>query len=114
MDQESTSPSPTPLEIGRAGQHDVKVIWTNGQTTIFPARFLRLNCPCAGCVEEMTGQRIIRPELISEDVHPLSIHPVGRYAIQILWSDGHQTGLYTWERLWELAQQLISIPDKRS
>ncbi len=98
------SPStPIPLEIGRANEHDVRVRWNDGRETIFPARFLRLSCPCAACVEEMTGQRVVQESSIPADVHPLSIHPVGRYAIHILWSDGHNTGIYTWEWLNELA-----------
>ncbi|MEW5701646.1 MAG: DUF971 domain-containing protein [Candidatus Zixiibacteriota bacterium] len=101
-----TSPTPTPIEIARAHQHDVKIRWNNGRETIFPARFLRLECPCASCIEEMTGRKLLRDDTVAADVHPLSIQPVGRYAIQIQWSDGHNTGLYTWERLWELAERL--------
>jgi len=40
------------------------------------------------------------------DVHPVKIEPVGRYAIVIHWSDGHNTGIYTWENLYELGQKL--------
>lgn len=98
--------TPIPKEIGRANQWDIKIRWNNGQEHIFPARFLRLACPCAACVEEMTGEKIVTEEMVPADVHPLSIHPVGRYAIQIIWSDGHQTGIYTWERLWQLAEAL--------
>jgi len=104
--------TPTPLEIGRAHEYDVRVRWNNGRETIYPARFLRLACPCAGCVEEMTGQRILRDETVPADVRPLAIHPVGRYAIQIQWSDGHQTGIFTWERLWDLAETLAASAGK--
>ncbi len=101
----------TPLEIGRANDHDVRVKWADGRETIFPARKLRLSCPCAGCVEEMTGRVMITDSDVPEDVQPLSIQPVGRYAIQILWSDGHNTGIYTWERLHELARQMETSPE---
>jgi DUF971 family protein len=96
--------SPIPVEIGRANAHDVKISWNNGREVTYPARFLRMSCPCAACVEEMTGRRMIDETSVAADVHPVSIHPVGRYAIQILWSDGHQTGIYTWERLYQLAE----------
>ncbi|GAB4314060.1 MAG: DUF971 domain-containing protein [Candidatus Zixiibacteriota bacterium] len=92
-----------PVEIGRANEYDIRVKWKDGSETVFPARFLRLACPCAGCIEEMTGKKILDESTIPDDVHPLSISPVGRYAIQIQWSDGHNTGLYTWERLSDLA-----------
>ncbi|MBI3872497.1 MAG: DUF971 domain-containing protein [candidate division Zixibacteria bacterium] len=102
----ATPQIPTPVEIGRANQHDVKIRWNDGREIIYPARRLRLACPCAACVEEMTGRRMLVESAVPAEVHPLSIHAVGRYAIQILWSDGHQTGIYTWERLYEMAGQL--------
>lgn len=102
----SPSATPTPVEIGRANQWDIKIRWDNGAEHIFPARYLRLSCPCAACVEEMTGRMMITDEMILADVHPVTIHPVGRYAIQIVWSDGHQTGIFTWERLWQLAESI--------
>lgn len=95
---------PTPVEIGRAGQHDVRIRWSNSQETVYPARRLRLACPCAMCVDENTGLRILREPSVPMDVHPLAIEPVGRYAILIRWSDGHNTGIYTWERLYELGK----------
>ena len=70
---------------------------------VYPARGLRLSCPCAMCVNEMTGQRVLREASVADDVHPVAIEPVGRYAISIRFSDGHYTGIYTWERLYELA-----------
>ncbi len=44
------------------------------------------------------------PASVAEDVHPLSIHSVGRYAIQINWSDSHSTGIYPYRRLRALAE----------
>lgn len=102
----STNPLPTPIEITRAGKHDVLVRWSNGKTLVYPARFLRLACPCAMCVDETSGQRVLREASVPEDVHPVAIEAVGRYAITIQFSDGHSTGIYTWERLHELAGQL--------
>jgi len=102
--------SPTPVEIGRAGQHDVRIRWNDGGETVYPARALRLKCPCAMCVDENTGLRILREPGIPLDVLPVKIEPVGRYAIVIHWSDGHNTGIYTWEWLYELAGQLGGAP----
>jgi ATP-binding protein involved in chromosome partitioning len=97
----------TPREIGRANEHDVRVTWSDNSETIFPARKLRLACPCAECVEEMTGRVMVRDSDVPQDVHPLSLHAVGRYAIQVDWSDGHNAGIYTWERLQALARQIV-------
>jgi DUF971 family protein len=52
----------------------------------------------------MTGRKILDETTVPDNVHPLSIEPVGRYAIQINWSDGHRTGIYTWERLDDLSR----------
>jgi len=90
---------PTPVEIGRANLFDIKVTWQDGHESIYPARHLRLNCPCAGCVDEVTGQRRMAAASVPEDVKPLGIQLVGRYAISIQWSDGHNTGIYAFEML---------------
>jgi len=96
----------TPREIGRSGKHDVLVRWRDDRETVFPARFLRLACPCASCIEEMTGRKILKDSDVPEDVHPLAITAVGQYAIKIHWSDGHNSGIFTWERLDQLARTL--------
>ena len=100
------SVAPVPVEIGRAGEHDVRIRWNDGTEATYPARALRLKCPCAMCVDENTGLRILREPGVPMDVHPVKIEPVGRYAIAIHWSDGHNTGIYTWERLYALIAEL--------
>jgi ATP-binding protein involved in chromosome partitioning len=77
----------------------LRIEWSDGVASELAPRALRLLCPCAGCVDEMTGVRTLRPETVDEGVHPTAIHYVGRYALQIVWSDGHSTGIYTWEYL---------------
>ncbi len=88
-----------PVEIGRANRHDVKIAWSDGHVSVYPARWLRLKCPCAGCVDETTGAARVIATGIPQDVHPLKIDLVGRYAMTIHWSDGHQTGIYAFELL---------------
>ena len=69
--------------------------WTNGGTSHVSYRALRLACPCAFCVDETTGQRRLDPARVPVDVHPVGPpRLVGRYALQIEWSDGHATGLF--------------------
>jgi ATP-binding protein involved in chromosome partitioning len=67
------------------------------------ARDLRIACPCAACVDETTGRRRLDPARIPEDVHARAIRPVGRYAVHIEWSDGHTTGIYSFDLLRRLA-----------
>ncbi|MBI4460774.1 MAG: DUF971 domain-containing protein [Acidobacteria bacterium] len=97
---------PTPVEIGRAAESGIQVRWSDDSVTVYPPRFLRLACPCAHCVDEMSGRRILTVASVPQDIHPLAIEPVGRYAICIHWSDGHSTGIYTWEWLYQLAGEL--------
>jgi DUF971 family protein len=54
-------------------------------------------------MDEWTGQETLDPDSVPTDVRPIKIQPVGRYAIQISWSDGHETGIYTFANLREMA-----------
>ena len=69
---------------------------------MYDVRALRLACACAVCVDEWTGDQRLDPAAVPEDVKPLRIESVGRYAIQIAWSDGHESGIYPFVRLREL------------
>jgi DUF971 family protein len=82
----------------------LRVEWKDGRVHEFHPRDLRLLCPCAGCVDETTGVRTLRAEAVDAGVYPTAIHYVGRYALQFVWSDGHSTGIYTWEYLRQLGE----------
>ena len=94
--------SPIPREITRAGDHDIRILWKSGHESLYPARYLRLKCPCAGCVDEWTGRKTLKPQEVSEDVTPDSLELVGRYGLRVHWTDGHSDGIYTFERLRDL------------
>jgi len=91
--------STTPIEITRAREHDLCVLWSDGHESFYPARYLRLRCRCAGCVEEMTGRPLLDQSAVPQDVHPSALQLVGNYALQPTWSDGHTTGIYTFDHL---------------
>lgn len=80
----------------------LEITWPDGPVARLPFHYLRCECPCAGCVDEMTGLRTLDVEGVPRDVHPTSIGFSGNYALKIEWSDGHGSGLYTWSRLREL------------
>jgi len=80
------------------------VSWTDGAAHKYPFVFLRSECQCAACVHEITGERILDVESIPADIHVEKLELRGNYAMRITWSDGHDTGLYTWEFLRELVQ----------
>ena len=93
-------PKYEPEEIGPTEDGSrLRITWKDGVGSEYVPRYLRLLCPCAGCVDEMTGVRTLEPHMVDEGVYPTAIHYVGRYALQFVWSDGHSTGIYTFEYL---------------
>jgi DUF971 family protein len=91
--------SPMPVEIDRSAETRITVRWDDGHRSDWTARELRLLCPCASCVDEMTGEPILDPATVPADVRALGARLVGRYAVEFKWSDGHSTGMYTFELL---------------
>jgi len=97
----------SPVGLGQDGASVLTVDWNNGHKGRLGVRHLRLACPCAQCVDEWTGEKTLDPKSVPESVRPISIDPVGLYGIQIEWSDGHSTGIYTYETL----GRLCACPD---
>jgi len=80
----------------------LRILWKDGLTHDYSARLLRLSCPCAGCVEEWTGKKLLHEEAVPQDVRLVSVDLVGRYGLTFRWSDGHGTGIFAWPLLREL------------
>ena len=105
-----TAPGPgplVPLSLGRDGPDRLVIEWSDGHRSVYTWRHLRDNCPCAGCREERAQPpdplRVLKPnELVP--LAAVSMPRVGRYAYKIVWSDGHDTGIYTLEHLRALCQ----------
>ncbi len=93
------------MAIRQAGPRELAIRWADGAESLYAVRDLRLACGCARCVDEWSGEGRLDPASVPADVHPLGIEPVGRYAIQVRWSDGHDTGIYPYRRLRELADR---------
>lgn len=77
----------------------LEVTWPNGQVHRMPYKLLRGECPCAACVNEFTGIRTLDITKIPADIHPQELSFAGNYALRVRWSDGHDTGMFTWENL---------------
>jgi ATP-binding protein involved in chromosome partitioning len=92
----------TPTAIRQDGPRALAIEWADGHRSRYDVRELRLACGCAHCVDEWTGEGRLDPAGVPEDVHPVRVERVGRYAIQIEWSDGHASGIYPFRRLREL------------
>ena len=89
-----------PATVRRVADH-LEITWSAGHVGRYAARPLRLACPCAACVDEMTGRPLLDPADVPDDVQLVDLQPVGAYGIRIRWSDGHGTGIYTYRFLLE-------------
>ncbi len=91
---------PTPVEMGSVADKTFTVTWSDGHQSRYTWLNLRVNCPCAACAGEW---RYRPPKLRAEDVQPgiraMSVARVGAYALRFVWSDGHNTGIYTFNSL---------------
>lgn len=95
----------TPKKLEPWDRETLKVEWTSGEIYTVPYREIRFQCPCASCVDEHTGKRIIQRESVAPDVRVSGAQQVGRYAIQLRFSDGHATGIFHFDSLMKLCQE---------
>jgi DUF971 family protein len=98
-------PQPKPIDLGFDVEGNLLVRWDDSKESKFAPRWLRARCPCAECVEEWSGNRLVGDAQVAEGVKPRGMQQVGRYAIQIQWSDQHSTGIYSWDYLLQLRDQ---------
>ncbi len=95
---------PTDLRADR--ERGILTVSWGSELADFRCVFLRGQCECAHCVNEWTGEQILNPDEIPADITIEKMELVGGYAVRIHWSDGHNAGLFTWERLMELRSRL--------
>ncbi len=88
-----------PSLVKRVSPTQTDITWNDGHFGSYPSWYLRENCPCATCVEEFTGVRRIAHGDIPSTLERTSVSPVGNYALHFGWSDGHSTGIYTFDFL---------------
>ncbi len=96
-----------PRALKREGD-GLKIEWSDGTTTVVPWRTLRSNCPCASCNEERSKPadpfRVLTPQEVAAGAPaPVAMVPIGHYAYQIRWNDGHDTGIYPLDLLHKLS-----------
>jgi DUF971 family protein len=92
-----------PKSIRKEAGDGLRITWENGHQSLYPLTFLRDACPCASCAGETVLFRTYTPpppDLSTPGRYELvDIRLVGSYAAQLYWADGHETGIYSWERL---------------
>jgi ATP-binding protein involved in chromosome partitioning len=92
-----------PTEIRKlSGGTGLKITWSDGNVSQSEAYVLRESCLCAACRHELTGEILIPPNSIPKTITLQKIELIGNYALGILFSDGHSTGIYTFEHLRKL------------
>lgn len=82
--------------------------WEPGGARLASGRELRLACPCAHCVHEISGRRMLEPSAVPEIVAVRDMQPTGRYGYRILFDDGHDSGIYPLELLAELGRPVAA------
>jgi len=99
-----------PEHIAISKSKGIKIDWKDRHASEYGLTYLRDMCPCAACTGAH-GTPPRQPESASPNspfqmykpaLKMLSVEPVGNYAIRIHWSDGHNTGIYSWEHLREI------------
>lgn len=97
-----------PITLRREGD-GIAIDWSDGVKTLATWQALRKGCPCASCNEERAKpadpfKLLSEKELAAGAPLPTKMSPRGHYAYQIVWNDGHDTGIYTLELLRQLGE----------
>jgi DUF971 family protein len=101
------TPATTPLRLDLQKDRQLTIEWQDGRRSAYPVTYLRSMCPCAQCKIDRQA-RAAKPKGLSLTVLPgnhagplaaTSAELVGGYALRIDWSDGHASGIYSFEYL---------------
>ncbi|CAM2008386.1 P-loop NTPase [Acanthopleuribacter pedis] len=95
--------------VWQVSSDELGVQWHDGVRDILSVRKLRQNCPCAVCVDEITGERTLQQDRVPADIRLKQVSSVGRYALGLVFSDGHDSGIFRYDRLRELARKPSSV-----
>jgi DUF971 family protein len=103
------SSSATPRSLHLKRDEKLEIDWSDGKKCVYPITLLRTMCPCAACRTVREGEALkkksaltILPGNFAEPIVASSAQLVGNYALQINWSDGHDSGIYSFEYLREI------------
>ncbi len=91
-----------PQSIKKTNDNQLYIQWNNQKESFYNLKKLRFACPCARCIDEWTGNKLIHLKSIDDSVKPVRIYSVGLYALAIDWSDSHKSGIYSYSYLHSL------------
>ncbi len=92
-----------PVRIIEESDREVSIEWSDGSVTRYSATQLRRACPCAGCIDEWTGRKTLDDHSVSDDLAFKHTSIVGRYALNFHFTDGHDSGIFSFPYLRGLA-----------
>jgi len=95
------TPKPTEISLHQKSRV-LEISYADGEHFEFSYEFLRVHSPSAEVQGHGPGQGVL--QLAKEDVMINKIEPVGSYAIQPSFDDGHDTGIYSWETLYDMGK----------
>ena len=100
MERANSNPRHVDISLSRG----VEIAWTDGHASLYPLDYLRRNCPCATCrAGAQSPPEPPNPFPMYKPAPRLTnAESVGRYAVRLFWSDGHSTGLYSFDYLREI------------
>ncbi len=103
-----TPNSPRPIDIKlHQSSRLLEIKFDNGTECMLSCEFLRVYSPSAEVRGHGVGQEVL--QVGKEDVNITAIQPVGNYAVKLVFSDDHDTGLYSWDYLYALARDYESL-----
>ncbi|MBM3207404.1 MAG: DUF971 domain-containing protein [Chlamydiae bacterium] len=73
--------------------------WIDGKISDYRLSDLQRLCSCARCVDEITGERLVNPSQVPDDLTAVRVYSMGRYALKIDFSSGCSRGVYPYEWL---------------
>ena len=101
-----TTPHPVDIRLHQASRL-LELRFDNDTEAMLSCEFLRVYSPSAEVRGHGIGQEVL--QVGKESVNITGIEPVGNYAIRLIFSDGHDTGLYSWDYLYDLAKNYESL-----
>jgi len=99
---DSTTPQPTEIKLHQASRV-LEIAFANGRHFRLPYEFLRVHSPSAEVRGHGPGQETLQTGKRGVTID--SVEPVGHYALRPTFSDGHATGIYSWDYLYELGER---------
>lgn len=94
-----------PTDIKLHSKSRVLEITFQDNTFMLPCEYLRVHSPSAEVKGHGPGQEVLQTD--KEEVNIVSIEPVGNYAIKPIYSDAHNSGIYSWDYLYELGSERV-------